>query len=235
MTKAELQALLERENFRYQRMTLPHGLTTRGEDRTGTAEAIFGGEDLSGRSVLDIGCCYGFFLYEAQKRGATRALGLEVNPDRLRQARLLREVYGSRVEFSDRDFLEVCREESFDYVLMLNVIHHLVDPIEAIRVAARCARVKLVLEFPTLMDRRFRKRTARLLPGLSYLMNRLPVIGVSSLPENGQTFLFSREALRRVLMDHDRLVESVEFHSSPKRQRDRLLAICRARSGAGPA
>ncbi|MCC6409993.1 MAG: methyltransferase domain-containing protein, partial [Planctomycetes bacterium] len=202
MTQAELEALLAREKFVYQRMALPHGLATRGEDRTATANVIFPAR-MDGRSVLDVGCCYGFFLYEARKRGATRLVGLEKNPERLRHAKILREVYGGGPELSDDDFEAVCARDSFDDVLLLNVLHHLKEPVAALRTLARAAKRRLVVEFPTPADPKFAKG---LLPGVAAALTRLPLIGVSSLAENDQTFLFSKAAFERVLTEHESLV-----------------------------
>lgn len=222
MTKAELEALLAREKFVYQRMDLPHGLATRGEDRSATARIILP-ERMDGRSVLDVGCCYGFFLYRARERGATRLVGLEKNPERLRHARLLREVYGDGPEFSDEDFEAVCARERFDDVFLLNVLHHLKEPVAALRTLARAAKRRLVVEFPTPADPKFSKG---LLPGVAAALSRLPLIGVSSLSENDQTFLFTKAAFERVLTEHEPLVSKITFHASPKKEKGRVIAIC---------
>lgn len=215
--------MLEREHFVYQRVELPYGLKTRGQDRSPTAQRIFP-EDMSGASVLDIGCCYGSLLYEAKRRGATRLVGLEIDPERLRQAKLLRDALGADVELSDEDFFDVCRRESFDYVLMLNLIHHLPDAVGALRVAARAARRALLLEFVTPADPRFGRGR---LPGLGRLLSRQPVIVVSNVA--GQTLLFSQSAMTRVLTEHEALVDRIDYLTSPKRERGRMIAIAHAK------
>ena len=43
--------------------------------------------DLSGRSVLDIGCNGGFYSIEMKRRGAARVVGIDSDPDYLAQAR----------------------------------------------------------------------------------------------------------------------------------------------------
>jgi SAM-dependent methyltransferase len=221
-SRGEVEALLERERFRYQRIELPYGLATQGQDRTSTANVIFPA-DMSGASVLDIGCCYGFFLYEARKRGATKLVGTEIKPDRFRQANLLRDVLrADDVEFLDTDVFETGIPGSFDYILLLNVLHHLPEPVKALRAAVRAARRALILEFPTPGDKRFRGG----LPfGLGLLLERLPVIGVASPEATDQTFLFSRSALERVLTEHDSVVKRIDFVRSPKQEPHRLIAI----------
>ncbi len=44
-------------------------------------------EDLEGKAVLDIGCGFGWFVFNALVRGASRAVGLEVGEERLKTAR----------------------------------------------------------------------------------------------------------------------------------------------------
>jgi SAM-dependent methyltransferase len=222
MSKAELEALLATEKFVYQRMDLPHGLATRGEDRSATAQLILP-ERMDGRAVLDVGCCYGFFLYQAKQRGATRLVGLEKNPERLRHARILRDVYGETLELGDDDFQAVCERESFDDVLLLNVLHHLREPVAALRTLARAARKRLIVEFPTPADPKFARD---LLPGVAAALTRLPIIGVSSLAENDQTFLFSKAAFERVLTEHEKFFAKITFLPSPKKEKGRLIAIC---------
>ena len=56
----------------YQQITLPDGRVIPGTDRSPTADLVFPA-DLTGKSVLDVGCNYGFFLQEAIRRGARRA------------------------------------------------------------------------------------------------------------------------------------------------------------------
>ena len=51
-------------------------------------------QDLSGRSVLDIGCNGGFYSIEMKRRGARRVLGIDSDEDYLAQARFAAEVTG---------------------------------------------------------------------------------------------------------------------------------------------
>src|SRR4051812_5301551 len=65
-----------RELSGYQRLVLPGGQVVPGVDRSDVADRVFPA-DLTGRSVLDVGCYYGYFLHEAARRGARRAVGVE--------------------------------------------------------------------------------------------------------------------------------------------------------------
>src|SRR5262249_28764243 len=141
-----------------------------------TRDLIFQ-EPLTGKSVLDVGSALGYFCFEAEARGASRVVGVELSGERFRQACLLKDIIGSRVEFLQRDILQHPLDEKFDHVCLLNVLHHLDEPIRAIHQLAAIARESLIIEFPTFEDPKFRK-TARIRFPRRY--NRLPLIGVSS-------------------------------------------------------
>src|SRR5690349_23181339 len=54
--------------------------------------------DLSGKSVLDIGCNAGFYSLEMKRRGASRVVGIDSDPRYLAQARLAVEISGLDIE-----------------------------------------------------------------------------------------------------------------------------------------
>lgn len=222
-SREELQDILQRERFRHQRMPLPYGLSTGGKDRSSTAELIFDA-DLRGASVLDIGCCYGYFCYEAKQRNAGRVVGVELDAERFRQALILRSIYGSDIEIRNEDFAEVVKTERFDYVLFLNVIHHLDDPIDALRLLGACVQTRLILEFPTFSDPKFRRRNKSLLGVLPWLLNRLPLMGVGST-KKAPKFVFSPKALERLLTASDSGFRSFRFLRSSL-GKGRCIAIC---------
>ncbi|MCB9896745.1 MAG: methyltransferase domain-containing protein [Planctomycetes bacterium] len=144
-TREQLVEFLEREKPKYQRIELPYGLSTDGEDRRETAERILP-ERMDGKSLLDIGCFLGFFEHEALRRGAARAVGIDINPDRLRQARGLAECLGLPVEFHRCDLEHDELPGRFDTVLCLNVLHHVYDPVAALDRLLRATKERLVLE-----------------------------------------------------------------------------------------
>src|SRR3954449_2589444 len=82
--------------------------------------------DLSGRSVLDIGCNVGFYSIEMKRRGAERVVGIDFDERYLAQARLAAEVSGLEIEFRQLSVYEVGRlHERFDVVLFMGVLYHL--------------------------------------------------------------------------------------------------------------
>ena len=89
--------------------------------------------DLSGRSVLDIGCNAGFYSLEMKRRGAARVLGIDSDEDYLAQARFASEVSGVEIEFRNLSVYDVgALEETFDVVLFLGVLYHLRHPLLAL-------------------------------------------------------------------------------------------------------
>lgn len=89
--------------------------------------------DLSGKTVLDIGCNAGFFSMEMKRRGAARVLGIDYDDDYLRQARFAAEVEGVDVEFRNLSVYDVgALGERFDLVLFIGVLYHLRHPLLAL-------------------------------------------------------------------------------------------------------
>lgn len=105
-------------------------------------------EDLSGRTVLDIGCNAGFYSFELKRRGAARVLGLDHDPDYLAQARFARDYLGLDVEFRPMEVydLDDLGEEQFDLVLFLGVFYHLRHPLLGLEKVVRRVRGRLIFQ-----------------------------------------------------------------------------------------
>ena len=89
--------------------------------------------DLSGLTVLDIGCNAGFYSIEMKRRGATRVVGIDTNEGYLAQARFAAEVCGVDIELQQMSVFEIGRlEERFDIVLFMGVLYHLRHPLLAL-------------------------------------------------------------------------------------------------------
>ena len=89
--------------------------------------------DLSGKTVLDIGCNAGFYSMEMKRRGAARVLGVDFDPDYLAQARFAAEVEGLDIEFRQLSVYDVARlGERFDVVFFIGVFYHLRHPLLAL-------------------------------------------------------------------------------------------------------
>src|SRR6059058_3749746 len=60
-------------------------------------------DDLSGQTVLDIGCNGGFYSFELKRRGAAQVVGVDHDPVYLRQAEFARDELRLDVEFRQGD------------------------------------------------------------------------------------------------------------------------------------
>lgn len=90
-------------------------------------------EDLSGLSVLDVGCNAGFYSLEMKRRGAARVVGIDSDPHYLRQAKFAAEQTGLEVELRQMSVYEVGQlGEQFDLVIFMGVLYHLRHPLLAL-------------------------------------------------------------------------------------------------------
>lgn len=90
--------------------------------------------DLSGKSVLDIGCNAGFYSFEMKRRGAAEVIGIDSDERYLAQARLVAEALEVRdIEFLDLSVYDLARlGRRFDLVIFMGVLYHLRHPLLAL-------------------------------------------------------------------------------------------------------
>ena len=90
-------------------------------------------QDLSGCSVLDIGCNAGFYSQAMKRRNASRVLGIDTDDHYLAQARFAAEVEGLDIEFRRMSIWQIAElREKFDLVLFMGVFYHLRHPLLAL-------------------------------------------------------------------------------------------------------
>lgn len=236
----------ETEFSGYQQITLPTGRVIQGKDRSPVADLVYP-TDLTGKSVLDVGCYYGFFLHDAIRRGARRAVGIEADPERFRIASTLAKLWAGKIEIHEGLLEDVELNEKFDVVLFLNVIHHVKDPVPVIRKLASLCRGILIVEFRQLHDPQFvlecfggqngvRERPASLVGRVGrrirtavggrlveWLTKGLPLIGVGSV-EYHRSYFFSQAGFKNMFQVHNEMFKSVEFR--PSLTRGQVLAVC---------
>jgi tRNA (mo5U34)-methyltransferase len=104
--------------------------------------------DLSGRSVLDIGCNGGFYSIEMKRRGALRVIGIDHDPDYLAQAKFAAEVLELEIEFRRLSVFDVALlGERFDVVIFMGVLYHLRHPLLALDlIRAHVAKDMLIFQ-----------------------------------------------------------------------------------------
>ena len=155
----ELREAVARQGW-FHTIDLGHGIVTPGRDESPRKLGWLRlPEDLSGRSVLDVGAWDGFFSFECERRGAARVVALD-GPAWEEPAwgpggfgtkagfELARRALGSRVEDVTLQLEDISPAAlgRFDVVLFLGVLYHLKHPWAALeRVASVCDGL-LVLE-----------------------------------------------------------------------------------------
>jgi SAM-dependent methyltransferase len=223
----------------YQRMPLPHGFAVPGRDMRPRIDEVLGSIDLQGRSLLDVGTNYGMFPWAAVERGASRAVGLEPNPQHFAVSRRIAELNGDRWEVRPNRVEELEPDEQFDVVLFLNVLHHVLDPVDAVRRLVAVCRGEMVIEFCLpddseylvhLYDRsvepsRWTWYRAKVLSHvIRPFTNHLPLMAVGNMPYD-RTFYFSPRAFDHLFRVHLGWFDRIRFTPTITGQR-RLVAHC---------
>jgi 2-polyprenyl-3-methyl-5-hydroxy-6-metoxy-1,4-benzoquinol methylase len=223
-SKAQVEDLIKHENLAYQRIELPYGLMTAGEDRSSTSAKIFA-DGIQGKSVLDIGCYLGYFCYEAVRAGASRVVGIDVDENRLRQAKLIADCLGSDINLELFDVEEQELTEKFDIILMLNVLHHFRNPISVIDKVIPHTKERLILEVAGPSSPRPTKLLKSI--GASWWTRRrlqyLPLIVVGRnwavQKGNEQKFFFTPTALKHLLTEQRLSFSRLDIKSSSFKNR----------------
>ena len=86
--------------------------------------------DFRGKSVLDLGCNFGYFSFLARRRGAERVLGVEINDRLVEACNLQKKLHGLEgVEFIAANFNSLELDRPFDIVLFLDILgsHKILD------------------------------------------------------------------------------------------------------------
>ena len=244
-TREEVEEFLATTRFTgYQPVPLPHGLPRPGAAEPGEGDARARLDQVfrlpvEGRSYLDVGAYYGMFPQAAVERGAARAVGLEPSDDRFRVATRIAQLHGNRWEIRQLTVEELSPEQTFDVITFLNVLHHVVDPIEAIRRLVRVCNETLVVEFclpddPQMLvhlyDQRRKASRARWWLArtrsltLRVAAGRLPIMAVGDWPAH-RTFYFTPRAFENLFRIHLGWFDAIRFEQSATGLR-RVVAFC---------
>jgi 2-polyprenyl-3-methyl-5-hydroxy-6-metoxy-1,4-benzoquinol methylase len=207
----ERDTVLKRFEFPYQ--------SHDGKHREATFNAIR--PYLVGDSALDVGCAEGHFCFKLEQLGFQDIVGTDLKQDRFLAACVLKELNKSRCHFLMEDVLENTPTRTYDTILLLNVLHHLKNPIGALTILSKMCNHRLIIEYPNLDDLKFNNTIQR----DNIKFNKLPLIGVSCTESEDQTFVFTDAALKRICVDNGQLFEKISFLQSPMSS-SRRIAIC---------
>lgn len=136
MNREELLQSVERLAPWFHRIELPHDVVTKAQSVSGEPDDHPLGtwtrvkkslpEDLTGKTVLDVGCNAGFYAFEAKRRGAARVLGVDAQRHQVRQAAFVRKALSLPIELKRLSVYDLSRETvgTFDVVLALGLVYH---------------------------------------------------------------------------------------------------------------
>jgi tRNA (mo5U34)-methyltransferase len=103
--------------------------------------------DLTGATVLDIGCNGGFYSIQMKRRGAERVLGIDIDERYLNQARFAARTLGLDIEFEIASVYDVDRiPGQFDFVIFMGVLYHLRYPLFALDKVVKKVGGKLLFQ-----------------------------------------------------------------------------------------
>lgn len=154
-TREEIQKEIRRLGWWYQHFELPGGVPTgNGQDPSYRPETRwkhlepYVPEDLSGKTVLDVGGNAGYFSVQMKKRGAGRCVLVEPYVEFARQAEFVRKRFGVELVIVNEDIHTYCltTEERYDYVLFLGLFYHLKYPVLVLDRLAEMTKQRMLFQ-----------------------------------------------------------------------------------------
>lgn len=154
-TDEEVREKVSSVAFWYHSIELRPGIVTPGLHPSRAALAVLDSiglpREMGGLRVLDIGCCDGYFAFEAERRGA-EVVAVDYAPPDKTGFRVAAEILGSRIPYIVENVYALPKAElgTFDVVLMLGLLYHLRHPVLALDVARAMLRPSGTLFLETL-------------------------------------------------------------------------------------
>jgi tRNA (mo5U34)-methyltransferase len=237
MTREEIQERIEKLGPWFHCIELGEGLVTKTASAVGepvehprpTWEKVKASlpEDVSGRSVLDVGCNAGFYAVELKRRGAGRVVGLDSQRSLVRQAAFVRDVLGLEIEYRRASVYDLDPRElgQFDVVLALGLIYHCKHLVLALERLYAVTRELLILETAVYPPKKAPNSFAYDVGGLRPVLHPLAYVENPSDAKEAvyNWFLPGVESLRALLRNVG--FDSVKVF--PATHTDRAILACR--------
>src|SRR5947209_3405456 len=104
--------------------------------------------DLTGKTLLDVGCNAGFYSIAAKRRGADRVLGVDAQRHLINQALFVRRVLGLEIEYRRLSVYDLSEGVvgQFDITLALGLIYHCKHLVLALERLFEVTREMLIVE-----------------------------------------------------------------------------------------
>jgi len=112
-------------------------------------------KDLTGKTVLDLGCNSGYLSMKMKKRGASRVVAVDVKKRNIKQAEFISKWFDVELELVNEEAHVYCltNEERFDYVIFLGLFYHLKYGTLVLDRLAEMTKSKLFFQTVTLGSR----------------------------------------------------------------------------------
>lgn len=200
---------------------LPDGITTPGRvDYRGEAGKRFMlPEDLTGKSVLDLGCWDGFWAIEAKKRGAAEVVAMDRCREQLENSKLALGAYGIEYYCSgDLDFpMGMGWKEGFDIVLFFGILYHLKNPTMGLWNARNCCKPGGLVIVESAVNQ----------GPMAPLINEIPLLWViDHVHHNDPSNYFMPNTSGLVQLCRLAGLEPIEGHDSPGEPHSRMTVKC---------
>lgn len=166
MTPDEIRAGVQALEPWFHQIDLGHGILTKTESTGteppdhphGTWQTIKHclPDDLTGKSVLDVGCNAGFYAIEARRRNAARVLGIDAQRHHIRQARFAARALGVEIDYQRMSVYDLSahRTGKFDITLALGLIYHCKHVLLALERLFQVTGEMMILESAVFPSRR---------------------------------------------------------------------------------
>ena len=144
-TKEEIREWIFSQDW-YQSIPVKDDIVTPGNFDSTWRFKLMNLGDLSGKSVLDVGCNSGQICFHVKKLGASKVVGIDINQLRLSQAKKLADIMNIDVEFKELDILGCIKLGQFDIVFCIAVLTEIPDIISSLLVLKQLTKEILFLE-----------------------------------------------------------------------------------------
>lgn len=184
-------------------------------------------DDLSGKTVLDVGCNAGFYSLEMKRRGAERVLGIDSQQNLIRQAAFVRDVHQVDIDYRKMSVYDLDPHAigQFDITLALGLLYHCKHLVLALEKLFIVTRELLIIETAIYPPEKVPSSFTYEVGGLQPLLHALAY--VENAPDAKEAiynwFLPGVDALGALL----RNVGFDDVEVFPGTQSDRAVIACR--------
>lgn len=193
-------------------------------------------DSVAGLEFLHVGCASGELCLKALNYGAASATGIDIDADLLRKANTAAKGHPS-ADFVNADFEDWDgAPRSYDIVACANLLHHLYDPVAAVRKIMRLTGRRFYISVaptaPKSMNTAGVLAVAKLLSAPVLTLGDRP----ASLRAADRTFTLTKSALQIIINGHSKAYESIRWSptrrgsilEARRRQIDHLVVVAGA-------